>query len=91
MLLMSVTYTGLNAPSIVRSKVMLNEELFALVEGRAKKTWVFCRRDLVEHVVDQGDAWEMTLEEGSTRVKDFRSMYKVVQVVLSDLEAAAEK
>ena len=52
---------------------------------------MFCRRDLVEHVVEHGDTWEMTLEEGLTKVKDFRSMYKVVQAVLSDLEAAAEK
>jgi hypothetical protein len=90
-LLMSVTYTGLAAPSIVRSKIMLNEGLLASVEGRAKDTWVFCRRDLVEHVVEQGDTWEITLDEGATKVKDFRSMYKVVQKVLSDLEAAAEK
>ena len=88
---MSVAYTALSAPSIVRSKISLNEELLAVVEGRSKETWVFCRRDLVEHVVEEGDTWEMSLEEGATKVKDFRSMYKVVQKVLSDLEAAAEK
>ena len=35
-LLMSVTYTVLSAPSVVRSKVMINEELLGSVEGRAK-------------------------------------------------------
>ena len=65
---MSVTYTGLNAPSIVRSNIMLDEGLLAIIEGRAKRTWVFCRRDLVEHAVEQGCPWGMILDEisGST-------------------------